>query len=147
QQCAGGCVLAVVDRRSGADRGEQLVVLGLVHIAARAPVHPVLLAVAIVDPGLRPVLPAPAEDVAESAGAEDVVLDLVGGATPVPAVVVTANVFGILVDAGEVVVDIPIHRTGTALAAAAGPALHRGLVAQGPGHRVDAVNRLLDDVV
>src|SRR5262249_51504711 len=137
-QGAVGGLLAFFDRLAGGVCGEHLVVLDLVHVDP-----PLLAAVApLVRAGDRI-----AEDVGHPLGAQDVVLGLVGRVDPVPAMVVAADVVGILIDDGEVSPDIPILGIGARLAAGDAPASDRRLVAGGPAHGVDAVHGLLDDVV
>ena len=63
------------------------------------------------------------------------------------AVMIAANVIGILVNDREVVPDIAILGIGARLPAADAPAAERRFVAHHPVHRVDTVHGLLDDVV
>ena len=66
-----------------------------------------------------------AEDVGHPLGAEDVVLDLIGGVDPVAAMVVAADVVGVFVDDREMIPDIAIFRVGARLAGRRRPSIGR----------------------
>src|SRR5262249_44058575 len=132
--------VAVVDRLAGADAGEQLVVLLLVHVAGLAG-------------GLRRQLPGAlagdlvAHDVGGALRAQDVVADVGLRVVLLAEVVEALDAVGPLVDDGVVVEDVAVLRLGAHLAAAGAAGPQRRHVLHGPGHLVDAVHRLLDDVV
>src|SRR5262249_29049970 len=139
EQRAGGGLFAVVDRLAGADGGEHLVVLDLVHVAFSC------LGPAIA-PGGR-ATDRIAEDIGRALGAEQVVLGLSGRIDPVAALMIAANVVRVLVHQGEMVPDVAVLGIGAGLAAADAPAANRQFVAHDPAHGVKPVDGLLDDVV
>src|SRR5208337_5523122 len=133
-------------RLAGANGGEHLVVLDLVHVAV------LTAGLLCTDPGIAipPFVLArdgAAKDVSRALGAEDIVLHLVGSVHPVAAVMIAANALGILVNDREVVPDVAVLGIGARLPAAHAPAADRRFVAHHPVHRVDTVDGLLDDVI
>src|SRR5262249_14176274 len=136
---APGHPLAVVDRLAGADAGEQLVVLRLVHV--------------VVEAGRLPVAPRPGapdrvpHHVAGAPGAPHVVVDVVVAVVLLAAEAEQLDAALVLEDHGVVVEDVAALRLGAHLAAAHAAGPDGVLVLHGPGHLVQAVDVLLDDVV
>src|SRR5260370_15113596 len=128
----------VVDRLAVANGREEFVVLRLVHVVFRAVIFPGLFA-----DNLMPV--ARAIHDAFAFGSGDVLRFIVVATGLLAAIVETARSVFILINNGEVVVDIA--QRGPHLAAAVAGYPRGWRVAHRPGHHVEAVDRLLDDMV
>src|SRR5205823_8431965 len=126
-----GHVVAVVDWLAGADAGDQLVVLVLVHAVVLDTLRRLVL------PGLL-ALNRILHHVAGAPGAGDVVGRVVVATVLLPAVAEALDAVGEFVDHAVVVEDVAELRLGAHLPAAEADRLDRVLVLHGPGDFVQA---------
>ena len=130
-------VVAVVDRLAAADAGEQLVVLGLVDVRLGAGVAPIV-------GGLDRQSPFALAKLGTAFGPHDVGADVVLAALLLPAIGEQLRAVGILVDHGEVVIDVPVLRPGAHLPAAQAHGPNGVFILRHPGADVEEVDVLFD---